>query len=164
MARTLIAAAVATYLLAILQSTLGGRIPLWGVSPDLLLVWTICLGLLAGPEAGALAGFASGTLQGSLGQLLIGALAISKTVSGLTAGLLASKIYKDNWFAPAVCALCLTVMNEALFALLTGSANAYHAGRVIALRAAYHAILAPPVYALVVHGRRALVAKDRSAR
>jgi rod shape-determining protein MreD len=156
MARAVALAALVTFALAIAQTTLGGRIAVWNVSPDLLLVWTMCLGLLAGPEAGAATGFASGALQGSLGQSLIGPLGISKTISGLAAGLLARRLFRDNWVVPAVCAVLVTVLNEAIFLLLCGLTNGPQAGRIIAVRAVYHAVLAPPCYAVTARGRRAL--------
>lgn len=156
MVRAVIAAAFVTYALAVVQTTLGGRIAIWGVSPDLLLVWTVCLGLLASPEAGALTGFAAGLLQGSLGQTLIGPLGVSKTLTGLAAGLLAGRVYRENVLAPAACALLLTLMNEVLFWILSGFAHAPHALRTIGLRAVYHALLTPLMYALLARGQRAL--------
>jgi len=158
MVRAIIAVAAITYALAVAQTTLGGRIAVWGVSPDLLLVWTVCVGLLAGPEAGAVVGFASGALQGSLEQRLVGALGISKTLSGLAAGLLASRVYRDNWLVPAVGAFGVTVLNETLFLAFSGFVAVHHAGRIIGLRALYHAALAPVLYAFAARAQRALLA------
>ena len=154
--------ALVTYALAIVQTTLGGRMAVYSVTPDLLLVWTVCLGLLAGPEAGALTGFASGVLQGSLGQSLTGPLGISKTISGFAAGLLSGRLFTENWMVPALCAVFLTVLNELLLLLLCGFGGDHQLGRIVAARVTYHALLAPPIYALTARGRRALGAARRS--
>jgi len=161
MARAVIAAALVTYALAVVQSSLGGRMALWGVSPDLLLVWTVCLALLAGPEAGAVTGFASGALQGSLGQMLIGPLGVSKTLTGAAAGLLGKRLYRDNLLVPAVCALLLTPVNEAVFLIISRFSHTHDAWRIIGVRAVYHMLLAVPIYALAARAQRALLARRR---
>ncbi len=157
MARCVIVGAVITYLLAVFQSTLGGFIAIWGVSPDLLLVWTISMGLLSGRHLGAVVGFASGLMEGGLQQTAIGAFAISKTVSGFGAGVLAGKMFRENWLVPIVSAGLLTAVNEALFLLLYRAGDWSQAGRVVGLRVAYHAVLTPLVFAAAGRLRRALV-------
>jgi hypothetical protein len=87
---------------------------------------------------------------------MIGPLGVSKTLTGLAAGLLAGRVYRENALAPAVCALLLTLLNETLFWLLSGFAHAPHALRIIGVRAIYHALLTPLVYALAARGQRAL--------
>jgi len=157
MIRAGIIAAAVTYFLAVHQTMLGGRMVLWGVSPDLLLVWTACLGLRCGPAAGAVIGFASGTLQGSLAQGGIGAYGISKTVSGALAGLLAGKLSRENRLVPAMCAAALTVVNELVVLLVSRGGAPSHLLRFIGLRALYHAALAAPVYPLVSWAWHALL-------
>ncbi|UCC68228.1 MAG: rod shape-determining protein MreD [Armatimonadota bacterium] len=159
MARCIIAGAVVTYALAVFQNTLGGFMTIWGVTPDLLLVWTICMGLLGGRHVGALVGFASGLMQGGLQQAAIGAYAISKTVSGFGAGVLAGKMFRENWLVPIVSAGVLTAVNEAAFLVLYRAADWSQAGRVVGLRVAYHAVLTPVVFAVAGRARRALLGR-----
>jgi rod shape-determining protein MreD len=153
MARVIIAGVIVTYLLAVVQTTLGGRIVLWSVAPDLPFVWTICVGLLEGPESGALVGFGSGMIQGLLGQSHIGVLGISKTLAGFAAGLLSAQFARDAWFTPAISAFLLTLGNDLIF-----SRDAPHLAHAICVRAGYHAVLAPLFYMLASRGRRALTA------
>lgn len=156
MARCVLAGIIVTYALAVFQTTLGGRIALGGVAPDLLFVWTVTVGLLGGRTLGALTGFGSGLLEGCLTQAWMGSFAFSKMVSGFAAGLLATKMSRDNWAVPSVCAMLLTVVNETAF-LLTSQAGGWHqAGRIIGLRAIYHGALAPLAFALTIRARRAL--------
>ncbi len=157
MARCVIAGVIVTYVLAVFQATLGSRLAIAGVSPDLLFLWTVCLGLLNGPRVGALVGFASGALEGSLRQALIAALGISRGFSGWAAGLLATKMFRENWLVQAISAALLTLVNEALFLLVSHQDTWTHAGRLIGGRMVYHAVLAPIVFALIARAREALV-------
>jgi rod shape-determining protein MreD len=159
MARCIVAGALVTYVVAVLQTTIGGWLTIWGVAPDLLLVWTISIGLLSGQRLGAFVGFASGVTQGALQQGLIAAFAISKTVSGCGAGLLATKMFKENWLVPALCAVALTIANDTTFLLLSRAGDWTDAGRIIGVRAVYHAVLAPPAFALTRSARRALTGR-----
>lgn len=159
MARCIVAAALVTYAVVVFQNALDDLITAWGVSPDLLLVWTICIGLASGRHAGALVGFACGLMQGGLQQTAIGAFAISKTVSGFASGALAGRMFRENWLVPIVSAVVLTVVNETVFLLLCRSADWSQAPRIIGLRMAYHALLTPIAFALVTRSRRALVGR-----
>lgn len=159
MARCIIAGVVAIYLLAVLQTTIGGLLTIHGVAPDLLFVWTVCLGLLSGRVPGALIGFGCGLLEGGISQRWIGALAISKLLSGFGAGILGGKLFKENWAVPGVAAALLTVMNEAAFALVAGATDWARAGHLLLVRVCYHALLAPIFFALIARARRLLIGR-----
>jgi len=163
MARRVIAGVLATFLLAVLQTTLGSRLAVGGVSPDLLFVWTLCIGLLSGGKMGALVGFSCGLLEGCLEQRLIQALAISKLLSGYGAGLLATKMFKENWLVPVVAAALLTVLNEGVRLLLSPSPGWLQADRVLGTKIVYHALLSPFAYALVSRARRRLTTRRAKA-
>jgi rod shape-determining protein MreD len=156
MARCILAGVIVTYLLAVFQATLGARLSIAGVPPDLLFVWTVCVGLLGGTRAGVVVGFASGILEGSLRQSAIAALAISKGVSGLGAGLLATRLFRENWVVPALTGALLTLANEAVFLLLPGGARP-DAGKLVLGRVLYHAVLTPITFWLVMRARQALL-------
>lgn len=160
MVRCIIAAALTTYGLAVFQNTLGGAIAIWGVSPDLLFLWAVCMGLVSGRHVGAVVGFASGVMEGGLQHVAIGAFAISRTVSGFGAGLLATKMFRENWLVPIVSAGVLTVVSEVTFVLFSRAGEWPQAGRLIGLRVLYHAVLAPFAYALTNRARRALVGRE----
>jgi rod shape-determining protein MreD len=163
MARVVVAGVIVTYVLAVLQATLGGRMAIHGVAPDLLFLWTICVGLLSGGPAGALVGFGAGLMEGSLQHQWVGAYGISKTLSGLGAGLLATKMFKENWVVPLVCAVLLTVVNEVVFLVFSGAGGWEQASRIIGVRVVYHGALAPVAFALVRRGRRALLGRPEEA-
>lgn len=157
MARCVLAGIVITYALVVLQTTVGSRLAVAGATPDLLLVWTVCIGLLSGPRLGMVVGFASGALEGSLLQTLIGPLAISKGLSGFGAGIISTKLFRENWLVPGIAAALLTLVNDAVFlALSTTRAGWGDAARTIGLRTIYHALLAPIAFAAVSRARRAM--------
>jgi len=159
MARCVIAGVVVTYVLAVFQATLGRRIALGGIAPDLLFVWTVCLGLVSGPRVGSLVGIGAGLLEGSLKQAFLAALGISKGVCGFLAGLLATKMFRENWVVPALTGAALTPVNDLVFLLLSGNLGAASL-RPILGRMAYHAVLTPLILALVLRARVALVGRE----
>jgi rod shape-determining protein MreD len=164
MARSVVLAAIVTYALAVVQATVGRRLAVAGVAPDLLLVWTVCIGLLSGPRAGMVVGFACGFLEGSLLQRMIGALATGKALSGLAAGLISTRMLREHWLVPAIAAALLTIANEMVFlALSDKSAGWGYAGRTLGVRTLYHAVLAPIMFAAVARARREL-AGERGGR
>jgi rod shape-determining protein MreD len=163
MARCVIAGVIVTYLLAVFQTTLGGVCAIRGVSPDLLLIWVVCLGLLSGRTPGALIGFACGLLEGGLTQAWMGAFAISKALSGFGAGVLATKLFRENWAVPSVSAAALTLLNDATFLLVSRADGWPHAVHVIAVRMAYHAALAPILFVLTIRVRRSLLGRHEEA-
>jgi len=163
MARRVIAGALATFLLAVLQTTLGSRLAVGGVAPDLLFVWTVCIGLSSGGRTGAVVGFGCGLLEGCLEQRSLRALAISKLLSGYGAGLLATKMFKENWLVPAVAAALLTLLNEGVRLLLSPSPAWLQADRILGTKVVYHAVLAPFACVLVSRTRRFLAARTAKA-
>ncbi len=156
MALCVIAGVAVTYLLAVVQVTVGAKLAIGGVAPDLLFVWTVCLGLLSGPRVGTLTGFGCGLLEGALHQTMIGALAIGKAVSGCGAGLIAARLFRENWLVPALSAALLTAVNEVLVLLLSGGGAQGSFARTLLGRALYHALLAPIVFYLITRARQAM--------
>ncbi|MFB3879950.1 MAG: LytS/YhcK type 5TM receptor domain-containing protein [Armatimonadota bacterium] len=154
MARRLTAGIIIAYLIAVVQTTIGGRLALAGAAPDLLLVWVVCIGLLAGPRVGMVAGFACGLIEGSLLQASVGALAISKGVAGLGAGVISGAVSRDHWLAPPLAAAVLTVAAEAVFLLLSPVSGWTHAARLIVVRVVYHAALSVVAFAAISRGWR----------
>ncbi len=160
MARLILAGVVATFILAVVQATLGARLSLAGVPPDLPFIWTVCAGLLGGPRVGMVIGFGSGILEGSLHQSMTASLSISKGASGLAAGLLGTKLFRENWLVPAAAGGLLTVANEVVFLVLSGPSMWAGAGKIVLGRMVYHAVLTPIAFWLVLRARQALVGQS----
>lgn len=77
-----------TILFILFQTTLARFLALGGMAPDVTLIWIVYLGVRRGRIPATLAGFFTGLvldlLSGNDGMM--GLLALSKTVSGFTAG------------------------------------------------------------------------------
>jgi len=159
MVRGIVIGALVTYMVAVFQSTLSVRMEIRGVSPDLVFVWAVCVGLVSGPSAGALAGCGGGLVEGALAQKLIAAFAISKLMSGFAAGLLAAKMFKEHWLVLVVGGGLLTLVNETIFLLVSRGWGWRQVGHLIEMRVVYHAVLTPLGFALVSRVRRALTGR-----
>jgi rod shape-determining protein MreD len=77
-----------TILFVLLQTTLTQYLAVWGLSPDIALIWIVYLALRRGQITGTVAGFFTGLvfdlLSGNDGML--GLAALSKTAGGFMAG------------------------------------------------------------------------------
>ena len=158
--RNLASALILMFLLAVIQSTAAVWLRIHGVAPDLLLVATVVVGLLDGPRAGMGWGFAAGALQGALQGSHIGGFIVSKVFSGWLAGLLGSRLFRENWLVPLLSLAFITLLHEGLFALLSQPAGGPGWASFALGRAAYHAALGPPAF-LAARGLKRWLTRPR---
>jgi len=156
MVRWAVAGVLATYMLAVFQSTVGGGIQIHGVPPDFLFVWTVCIGLLSGRHVGALTGFGAGVVEGALAGKLTTAFAISKLMTGFAAGMLTTKMLKEHWLVLVLIGGLLSLVNDTLFLALSRTVPWRQAGHLIGMRMLCHGVLTPLAFVLVSRARRAL--------
>ena len=106
-------------------------LPVWffsSVKLDLLLVATVCAGLLRGREQGVAVGFFSGLLQDLLSGFLFGYHVLTRMLCGFLCGLAEKQIFKENWLIPVFAAMIATVLVQTIYwttAYLTGAALAF---------------------------------------
>lgn len=144
MTRATVAIAAVTYLVVVLQVTVGGRIRVLGITPDLTLPWVVALALVTGPRAGMVAGFVTGGMLGSLQQSLLGPLAISRGLAGLLSGMIATRLFREHWLVPVVAALFFSVVGSVTTMLLAQSdVGAGMAARATGIRALSSGALCP---------------------
>lgn len=85
------------FLSILLQTTLIGKISIFGIKPDLPLALTVAIALLRGSLYGEIVGFISGFFFDiSSGGPFIGIQSFSKTLIGYSIGLLRGRFYSDN--------------------------------------------------------------------
>ncbi|NLY89188.1 MAG: rod shape-determining protein MreD [Firmicutes bacterium] len=135
----------------VLQSTFFPRINLFGVTPDLILLVTVCYGLLYGPLQGLYLGLAGGFLLDLAGGGILGINILTKTLLGYGSGYIGKTVFKDNILIPLVVAVVATLAGEiTAFLFLTafgwqGRFFNYLYATVLPL-SLYHLLLAAPVY------------------
>ncbi|HEY8343647.1 MAG TPA: rod shape-determining protein MreD [Bacillota bacterium] len=134
-----------------LQSTVLAKISLFGVTPDLILVITVCYGLLHGPVKGLFFGLLGGFLLDLSGGGILGLHTLIKAVLGYGAGFLEKTVFKDNILVPALALVIATFMQGviSLLILITfdwqGRFLTHFVYTVLPL-SIYHPLLTVPVY------------------
>lgn len=134
-----------------LQSTVLAKISLFGVTPDLILVITVCYGLLYGPVKGLFFGLLGGFLLDLSGGGILGLHTLIKAVLGYGAGFLEKTVFKDNILVPALALVIATFMQGviSLLILITfdwqGRFLTHFVYTVLPL-SIYHPLLTVPVY------------------
>ena len=137
----------------VLQSTIFARINLFGVRPDLILVVTVCFGLLYGPLPGLYVGLAGGFLLDLAGGGILGINLLLKALLGYGAGYMGRTVFKDNFLIPLAVSAVGTLAGEiAAFICLTtfgwqGRFFNYLFTTILPLTF-YHLLLTAPVYFL----------------
>lgn len=100
-----------------LQGNLPAVISIWGAKPDLVLVVLISYSLAADPAFGAGLGFVAGLVHGSFVGFSLGSFIVTRTITGFLSGLVTTRLFSENLLVPALSAVWLTVVCEALFLL-----------------------------------------------
>ncbi len=141
----------------VLQITWLSRAGLGGAVADPLLIVVMVVGLLHGPEEGALVGAGAGLLQDVMTGTPLGLGMLAGVCVGFCAGLVERTIYLENVWLPGLAASALTLVRNAVWigiAHLVGllSASPLDVVRITALAACYNGIVAVPIF----HGLRRL--------
>ena len=136
-------------LAAALQVSLGPRLAVQGVFPDLLLVCSIVAGLLYGPQVGAISGFVAGWFTFALQGQWPGSFLISRLVTGYLLGLLEARLFKENVTIHIGGAFLGTLLATGLFLLICPELIRQPGWPRQALYGAlYNALMAPPLFFL----------------
>lgn len=103
----------------LLQTTLIGKISIFGIKPDLPLALTVAIALFRGSLYGEIVGFVSGFFFDiSSGGPFIGVQSFSKTLIGYSIGLLRGRFYSDNIITQSLSGF-LSVVADKLIALVS---------------------------------------------
>lgn len=137
----------------VLQIGLATQIRLHGVHPDLLLLVTICAGIVGGPGTGTGVGFACGLLFDLFLPGRLGVTALSYLLVGYASGIAGESIARPNrWTAGGivVVASCAGTLLYATIGQLLGqrSLTDPNLAAIVGIVAAFNAVLAVPVLAV----------------
>jgi rod shape-determining protein MreD len=147
--RPLIWAALAVMTLVI-QATLLPLIAINGIRPDLLLIIVVSSALLLGREQGVGLGFFAGLLQDLASGNIFGLNVLSKMITGLLAGVMERKVFKEKVLLPLLAVALATICNSVLMIItlfvLGYSLNLSADLMNIVYLTIYNAIFAIPVH------------------
>lgn len=136
----------------VVETAVLGGATLDGSKPELLLLVTIVLGMIEGPEFGATSGFALGLVTDVMLGLPKGVSAIVFTAIGFGAGRARGQVTPTAWLPIAMVAVATLVGVAAYgsFSMLLGQhVTARALARHAALASVYNALLTPFVFPVV---------------
>ncbi len=151
---------IAVILAVVIQATWLPAMHLPGqVTPDLILIMVVSVGLLRGPDKGLFFGIVSGLFLDLLSGHIIGVQALSKMALGFCAGLMEKNIFKDNILVPAMAVFGATLVFESfnIFFYMAFHANYNFLSTFLSTilpLAFYNALFAPFIYYLVLKMER----------
>ena len=140
--------------LVVLQTTLFPDLRVFGAVPDLLLVATIAVGYERGPEAGAVFGFVGGLAVDCFLSSPFGVSALSFSLVGYGVGVFQSGLLRSSrWIAPILGGVG-GLVGGALWVVIAAVAGkddliTVYSARIVALAAAYDALLALVIFPFV---------------
>jgi len=142
---------VASAAALVIQITWLSRLSPGGAVVDPLLVIVMTVGLLHGPEEGALVGAGAGLLQDLMTGAPLGLGMLAGVCVGFCAGLGERSIYVENVWLPGLAAWVLTLVRNAVWigaAHLAGllTASPLDVARITLLAACYNGLVAVPIF------------------
>jgi rod shape-determining protein MreD len=152
-----------------LETTWLARAAIAGAVPDPLLIFVMTVGLLHGPEEGALAGAGIGLLRDIVTGVPLGLGMLADMCVGFGAGWGQRFIYMESTWLPVIGGTMLSGLRAAVWALaahLVGllQAPVPEVARVVVAAACYNGIVAIPLFRAFRSLDRALVRLHEEAR
>jgi rod shape-determining protein MreD len=143
------------YLVILVQATLAEYIRIYGVKPNILLVFIISVALLRGNVEGAVVGFFTGLSQDMLSGKILGFYSLLGLYLGTIIGSVNKRLYRDNFAVIVFFTFISTVIYEWLvYFLNTFMRNQidliYPFTHVILPEAIYNSVISILVYAVVL--------------
>jgi rod shape-determining protein MreD len=115
--------AFVVFLAVVLQVCLFADTPTFGITPDVILLVAIGIGLAGGPERGALAGFAGGLLFDCTVTTPFGLSALVYASTGYVVGGLQHAVLGSTWYTPIFVAGIASALGTLAYGLLGGLAG-----------------------------------------
>jgi hypothetical protein len=120
-----------------------------GVRPELGVVLVACVGLILGPQDGAILGLACGVLEATqMGGLDTGALLVSRLMTGYVAGHLGQRVFSPGAVGAVLCVTAGLLTAQGVYFLIAPYPDFGAWVRGALSEALYGAVLAIPAYRL----------------
>lgn len=139
-------------LLAVIQAAILPYFTIFGLSPQLLLVFALAWGLLRGPEDGAAWAFIAGIFLDVFSATPMGVSALALMVGVVAAAFVQRSLPPSRFFLPVVLAAMASLIYLLLYLLilrLTGYPVTWAAVERLPLVAVLNSVLVLPVYWLL---------------
>jgi rod shape-determining protein MreD len=143
-----------TILAVAIQATLLHFLP-GQVTPDLVLIMVVSVGLLRGSDQGLFFGVLAGFFMDLVSGNIIGIQALSKMALGFFSGFMEKNIFKDSVLIPAITVFVATIIFESFNIILYIAFNAHYNffGTLLSAilpMALYNALFTPLIYHLIL--------------
>ena len=132
-----------------IQGNLPSSMSILGAKPDLILVVLIAYSLAGDPVFGAGLGFVAGLIEGAAVGMSLGSFIVTRTITGLLAGLVTTRLFSENPVVPVLSAAWLTLACEGLFVLLSPRVAFAIAVRIIIGKCIYNAFFTLILYGIL---------------
>ncbi|OUN00539.1 MAG: rod shape-determining protein MreD [Firmicutes bacterium ZCTH02-B6] len=162
--------ALATVVLGLLVVQVAGlaHVPIFGVRPELLLVFVLGVALQWGAGPGLALGLVTGFLADLIGGYLVGLSAVSYAAAGCAAGFIGERLYPDRGLVVLAIVAGGTVVSQVVY---VAGASAFGLPwppmdglvKVTLTLAAYHLLLVPVVYPICRWAGGVFVARSGDA-
>jgi rod shape-determining protein MreD len=138
----------------LLQTTIMPHLVIWGVFPDLPLLFVVCWGLLNGSREGMIWGFVAGIAVDLFSGAPFGAATLSLITAGFVSGLGEATVFRTHIALPLISAFLTTIVYGLCFLLIVQIAGDTVAWldsliRIILPSALLNAVLTLPLLALM---------------
>lgn len=129
----------------LMQSAFGDSMGVFGVKPNLILIFVICLGVLKGSVSGAKGGLAAGLTTDLLMGRYIGFYGLIFMYGGMAAGTVNRRFHKENYLPVIFASFLLSIAVESIIYLsIRINSNmdyVYVLGKYLLVEALYNMIL-----------------------
>lgn len=162
--------ALVAVVLGLLVVQLAGfaHMPLFGVRPELLLVFVLGVALQRGASEGLVVGMLTGFLADLVGGYLVGLSAVSYGAAGWAAGFIGDRVYPDRGLVVLAIVAGGTILSQLVY---VAGASAFGLPwppvdglvRVTLALTGYHLLLVPVVYPIARWAAGVLAARSGDA-
>ncbi len=132
-------------LIILLQSTIGESLRVFGVKPNLTLVFVICYAILEGSYKGAKAGLFAGVLTDLLMGRYIGFYGLIFMYCAIITAILNRNFHKENYLPVIFTSFLLSIVIESVIYIITRMSSdmnyVFILGKYIMIEAVYNMVL-----------------------
>lgn len=156
-------------LFLLLQTTLIGYTAIYGVTPNILIVFVIVTALVRGNVEGGAAGFFAGFALDMMFGSVLGFYALLGLYLGIATGSINRRLFRENLLVVVFFTFVYSIVYESvvyiLNTIMSGNMELlYPLTRVILPEAVYNCLVAVLMYALLIRADRRFTETDKLAR